>query len=89
MVRISVSLDTAIPFISSFAYPLPLNLFSQLLNLSQYSRLRARREGVTEDEILDGITDSMNISLSKLRESEGQGSLVCCSSRGHKESNTI
>ena len=89
MVRISISLDTAIPFISSFAYPLPLNLFSQLLNLSQYSRLRARREGVTEDEILDGITDSMNISLSKLRESEGQGSLVCCSSRGHKESNTI
>ena len=29
---------------------------------------------------LDGITDSMNMSLSKLRgNGEGQGSLVCCS----------
>ena len=29
---------------------------------------------------LDGFTDSMDMSLSKLRENEGQGSLVCCSS---------
>ena len=27
---------------------------------------------------LDGITDSMDMSLSKLGDSEGQGSLVCC-----------
>ena len=36
---------------------------------------------------LDGITDSMDMSLSKLWEI-GQGSLACCSSWGRKESNT-
>ena len=35
---------------------------------------------------LDGITDSMDMSLSKLGDSDGQGSLACCSSWGHKES---
>ena len=35
---------------------------------------------------LDGITDSMDVNLSKLREIKGQGSLVCCSPWGHKES---
>ena len=37
---------------------------------------------------LDGIIDSINMSLSKLQEtdSEGQRSLVCCSPWGHKES---
>ena len=36
---------------------------------------------------LDGITDSMDMSLSKLQEfGEGQGKLVCCSSWGHKKS---
>ena len=37
---------------------------------------------------LNGITESVNMSLSKLRESEGQGSLVCCSPWGHKELDT-
>ena len=38
---------------------------------------------------LDGITDSMNMSLSKLQEIvKGQGSLEYHSSWGHKESNT-
>ena len=31
---------------------------------------------------LDGITDSMNMNFSKLGDSEGQGSLECCSLRG-------
>ena len=35
---------------------------------------------------LDGITDSMDMSLNKLREiSEGQGSIACSSSQVHKE----
>ena len=37
---------------------------------------------------LDGITDSMDISLSKLQEMEGQGSLGCCSPWGLTESDT-
>ena len=36
---------------------------------------------------LDGITDSMDMSLSKLQElSDGQGSLACYSPWGRKES---
>ena len=35
---------------------------------------------------LDGITDSMGMSLSKLGDSEGQGSLACCSPWSRKES---
>jgi len=38
---------------------------------------------------LDGITDSMDMSLSKLRkDDEGQESLACCSPWGCKESDT-
>ena len=37
---------------------------------------------------LDGIIDSMDMSLNKLWDVEGQGSLGCCSPWGHKESDT-
>ena len=40
---------------------------------------------------LDGITDSMDMSLSELRElgvGDGQGGLACCDSWGCKESDT-
>ena len=38
---------------------------------------------------LDGITDSMDMSLSKLRGAgDGQGSLECCGPWGVKESDT-
>ena len=39
---------------------------------------------------MDGITDSTDVSLSKLQEGcgDGQGSPVCCSPRGHKELDT-
>ena len=33
---------------------------------------------------LDGITDSMNMSLSKLGVGDGQGGLACCSPWGRR-----
>ena len=44
---------------------------------------------MTEDEMVDGITNSMGMSLGGLRELVmGQGGLACCSSWGCKESDT-
>jgi len=37
---------------------------------------------------LDGITDSMDISLDTLGVGDGQGGLACCSPWGCKESDT-
>ena len=37
---------------------------------------------------LDGITDSMDMSLGKLWELDGQGGLACCGSWGRKELDT-
>ena len=49
-----------------------------------------RRRGLQRDKMVGGITDSVDMSLSKLREMvKDWGSLVCCSSWGYKESDTI
>ena len=47
-----------------------------------------RRRGHWRMRWLDGNTDSMNMSLSRrwTGDGDGQGSLVCCSSWGGKES---
>ena len=37
---------------------------------------------------LDGITDSMDMSLVTLGVGDGQGGLACCDSWGHKELDT-
>ena len=46
------------------------------------------RRGQQRMRWLDGITDSMDMSLSKLGVGDGQGSLACCSPWGCKESDT-
>ena len=45
-----------------------------------------RRRGRQKMRRLDGITDSMEMSLGKLREFDGQGGLACCDTQGCKES---
>ena len=49
-----------------------------------------RRRGRQRMKLLDGITNSMDLSWSKLQELviDGQGSLACCSQWGCKESDT-
>ena len=47
---------------------------------------RRRRQRMS---LLDGITNSMDMSLIKFQDSERQGSQVCCSPWGCKDSDTI
>ena len=54
-----------------------------------WERLKAGERGQPRMRWLNGITDSMNMSLSKLWEFMcGQGGLACCSPWGHKKSDT-
>ena len=47
-----------------------------------------QRRGQQRVRWLDGITDSMDMSLGRLGVGDGQGGLECCSSQGRKESDT-
>ena len=47
-----------------------------------------RRRGRQRRRWLDGITDSMDVSLGELGVGDGQGGLACCDSWGCKESDT-
>ena len=47
-----------------------------------------RRRGRQRMRWLDRITDSKDMSVSKLQELVRQGGLACCSPWGHKESDT-
>ena len=50
---------------------------------------RQKEKGTTEDEMVGCITNSMDLSLCKLREIvKDKGSLVCCSPWGCKKSDT-
>ena len=45
---------------------------------------RQEEKGLQRMEWLDGTTDSMDMSFSKLQEFLMEGSLACCSPWGHK-----
>ena len=64
-----------------------VNLLEKTLMVEKIESRRKR--GQERMEWLDGITDSAEEFEQASGDSEGQGSLVCCSPWGHKELDTI
>ena len=50
--------------------------------------IEGRRRGQQRMRRLDGITDSVDVSLSKLREIVKDGRMMWCSPQGHRELDT-
>ena len=75
---------------------LKLQYFSHLMQRADslektlmLGKIEGRRRRVQQRmRWLDGITNSMDMSLSRLGVCDGQRSLACCSPWGHKESDT-
>ena len=74
---------------------LKLQYFGHLMSTDSFEKTLVlgktegrKRRGQQKKRWLDGITNSVVMSLSKLGDSEGQGSLACCSSWDCKESDT-
>ena len=66
------------------------HLMQRADSLEKTQKTEGRRRGQKRMRWLDGITNSMDMSLSKLQKlGDAQGSLVCFSPWGHKESDTI
>ena len=69
----------------------PMERASSLEKTLMLGKIQGKRRGRQRMRRLDGINDSMDLSLSMFEHqgnSEGQGSLACCSPRGGKESDT-
>ena len=75
---------------------LKLQYFGHLMQRTDFlektlmlAKIEGRRRGRQRMRRLDGITNSMDMSLSGLQEMmKGQGSLACCSPWGCRESDT-
>ena len=64
-----------------------MRIANSLENTLMLGKFEGRRTGQQRTKWLDDITDSADMSLNKLGDSEGRGNLDCCSPWSHKESN--